>query len=137
MPPAPVAPTPQSPVRAANDAPSASPAASRRYKIVEFEPQVPKAPARRYPTAPSVVFSPSPNHRLSYEHRPIVYSSKELEARKNARDFKMYDAVPSSAPTPMAVDEPSDMDNFLPMLNDYLSSAPRFPLVVKCALTVF
>ncbi len=28
----------------------------------------------------------------------------------------------------MAVDEPSDMDNFLPMLNDYLSSAPRFPL---------
>lgn len=34
----------------------------------------------------------------------------------------------------MAVDEPSDMDNFLPMLNDYLSSAPHLYFVVRYAL---
>ncbi|KJA14316.1 hypothetical protein HYPSUDRAFT_150581 [Hypholoma sublateritium FD-334 SS-4] len=123
VPPTPVAPTPQSPARAGKDEPPATPAAARRYKIVDLETQAPKVPARRYPTAP-----------------PTVYSSKELEARKNARDFKMYDAVPSSAPTPMAVDEPSDMDNFLPMLNDYLSmhdSEPtsRIPLQKSSAAT--
>ncbi|KAF8195510.1 hypothetical protein BJ912DRAFT_923745 [Pholiota molesta] len=51
---------------------------------------------------------------------PKVYSTKELEARKNARDFKMYDAIRQSE-TPMAVDESSEMDKFLPMLNDYLN----------------
>ncbi|KAF9485884.1 hypothetical protein BDN70DRAFT_870810 [Pholiota conissans] len=75
-------------------------AVSRRYTIVNSEP---KPSARRNPVVP-----------------PTVYPSKELEARKNARDFKMYDAVRQSE-TAMNVDEPSDMDKFLPMLNDYLN----------------
>lgn len=61
---------------------------------------------------------------------PTVYSYKELEARKNGQDFKMYDAVPSSAATPMAVDDSSDMDHFLPMLNDYLSSTSHMPISI-------
>ncbi|KAF8967109.1 hypothetical protein BDZ97DRAFT_566928 [Flammula alnicola] len=91
----PVTAAPPSPVsRISKDEPA------RRYTIVDAEE--PKAPSRRYPTAP-----------------PKVYSTKELEERRSQRDFKMYDAVPANE-QPMVVDEPSEMDKFLPMLNDYL-----------------
>ena len=45
-----------------------------------------------------------------------MLSSKDLPPKKN--DFKMYDAVlsPDSAPDPVD----SEMEKFMPMLNDYL-----------------
>ncbi|KAF4617307.1 hypothetical protein D9613_006005 [Agrocybe pediades] len=76
-------------------------AASRRYTIVAQEES---RPARRFPLAP-----------------PKVLSAKELAQKKTAPDFKMYDAVPEDTQQQnMAVDTPSEMDKFLPMLNDYL-----------------
>ncbi|KDR82625.1 hypothetical protein GALMADRAFT_238041 [Galerina marginata CBS 339.88] len=73
----------------------------RRYTVVENN-QV-KPPSRRYPTAP-----------------PKVLSARELENRRRASDFKMYDAIPTSGEQPMEQDQPSEMDKFLPMLSDYL-----------------
>ncbi|KAF8909012.1 hypothetical protein CPB84DRAFT_1813251 [Gymnopilus junonius] len=76
---------------------------SKRYTIVDHEEI--QSPPRRYPIAP-----------------PKVVSVKELERRKQQADFKMYDAVPTNDQS-MVVDEaPSEMDKFLPMLQDYLKS---------------
>lgn len=50
---------------------------------------------------------------------PKVLSSKEIEM--NPVDFKMYDAIPA-VQQPLSTDEPTEMDKFLPMLNDYLKS---------------
>jgi len=72
---------------------------ARRYTIVENER---KEPARRFPTAP-----------------PKVLSAKDLDKSQPTRDFKMYDAVPTTE-EPMAVDNLGEMDKFLPMLKDYL-----------------
>ncbi|PPQ67988.1 hypothetical protein CVT25_000468 [Psilocybe cyanescens] len=73
---------------------------ARRYTIVDQEEV--NRPPRRFPTAP-----------------PKVLSSKELEKNKSASDFKMYDAIPTDE-QPTVQDEPSEIDKFLPMLNDYL-----------------
>ncbi|PPQ66625.1 hypothetical protein CVT26_009386 [Gymnopilus dilepis] len=74
---------------------------ARRYTIIENE-ELPILP-RRYPTAP-----------------PKVLSAKALERSRQQSDFKMYDAVPANEQS-MAVDQvPSEMDKFLPLLQDYL-----------------
>ena len=53
-----------------------------------------------------------------------VLSSKEVE--KNPVDFKMYDAILSGQ---KPADNSSEMDNFMPMLNDYLKSQSPFILL--------
>ncbi|KAF8798860.1 hypothetical protein BYT27DRAFT_7202578 [Phlegmacium glaucopus] len=70
---------------------------TRRYTIVQHEQ--PKVPINGFPTSP-----------------PKVLSSKESE--KNPVDFRMYDAIPATQQS-LSADE-SEMDKFLPMLNDYL-----------------
>jgi hypothetical protein len=53
-----------------------------------------------------------------FMNSPTVISSKDV-AKSN---FKMYDAIPSPVKArPSAVD--SEIEKFLPMLNDYLSCA--------------
>jgi len=71
---------------------------TRRYTIVEYDQ--PRAPISRFPTSP-----------------PKVLSSKEIP--KTPIDFKMYDAI-LAARQPLPTDDASEMDKFLPMLNDYL-----------------
>lgn len=66
----------------------------RRYTIIQQEQ--PRVPITRFPTSP-----------------PKVLSSKEIA--RNPVDFKMYDAIPASQQS-----SSTEMDNFLPMLNDYL-----------------
>lgn len=63
--------------------------------------------------------SSTPIYRRSF--RPKVLSAKELEKDKTPVDFTMYDAIPADEPS-MEVDDSSEMDKFLPMLNDYLKS---------------
>jgi len=58
---------------------------------------------------------------------PKVLSSKEIEV--NPVDFKMYDAIPAARQSLLA-DESSEMDKFLPMLNDYLKSEWRLHLII-------
>jgi hypothetical protein len=50
---------------------------------------------------------------------PKVLSSKEIA--ENPVDFKMYDAIPASQQS-SSTEDSYEMDNFLPMLNDYLKS---------------
>lgn len=54
---------------------------------------------------------------------PKVLSSKEIS--KNTIDFKMYDAIPAAQQSSYSGDS-SEMDKFLPMLNDYLKSECDF-----------
>ncbi|PPR07116.1 hypothetical protein CVT24_010952 [Panaeolus cyanescens] len=93
----PVVPPPQipptSPVRSSADE------MSRRYTIVEHN--VPR---------------PSTKGRFLTEP-PKVISAKELE-KGSSTDFKMFDAVPEKKQVPKESD--SEMDKFLPMLNEYL-----------------
>ncbi|TFK40710.1 hypothetical protein BDQ12DRAFT_679898 [Crucibulum laeve] len=72
---------------------------ARRYTIVEHEEA---EPTRKFPKAP-----------------PKVVSEKELRAKASTVDFKMYDAIPQEKPS-KAPEVSSEMDKFLPMLNDYL-----------------
>ncbi|CAA7261453.1 unnamed protein product [Cyclocybe aegerita] len=82
-------------------APSPATQTTRRYTIVESGE--PEAATTRYPTAP-----------------PRVIPVKELEEQAAcSRDFKMFDAVPTQG-VPVVQDELSEVDKFLPMLNDYL-----------------
>ncbi|KAH9480560.1 hypothetical protein JR316_0007160 [Psilocybe cubensis] len=73
---------------------------ARRYTIVDQADPI--QAARRLPAAP-----------------PKVLSSKEVAKNKALADFKMYDAIPTDQ-QPAIMEEPSEMDKFLPMLNDYL-----------------
>ncbi|EDR13317.1 uncharacterized protein LACBIDRAFT_309045 [Laccaria bicolor S238N-H82] len=74
---------------------------SRRYTIVEHEE--PEVPTRRFPTSP-----------------PKVVSAKDLPAKSKRHDFKMYDAIPSAKKASKRSEIDSEMEKFLPMLNDYL-----------------
>ncbi|KAF9534527.1 hypothetical protein CPB83DRAFT_844379 [Crepidotus variabilis] len=78
---------------------------SRRYTIVDNDDE--ERPNEKPLTAP-----------------PKVLSSKEVEERRlakeqAAKDFKMYDAIPTGQ-RPIVQEDTSEMDKFLPMLNDYL-----------------
>ncbi|KAJ6511980.1 hypothetical protein C8R47DRAFT_1092967 [Mycena vitilis] len=72
----------------------------RRYRIIAQEEESPTR--RRVPTSP-----------------PKVISAKDLPAKTKDTGFKMYDAVLSADKAP-AVQPDQEMDNFLPMLNEYL-----------------
>lgn len=92
---------------------------NRRYAILDQDDR--DAQVRKPLTSPYVVNSrmafPFPADIGTIFSRPKVISSKDLPQKKSLLpDFKMYDAVP-------AVDKPtvdSEMEKFLPMLNDYL-----------------
>lgn len=60
---------------------------------------------------------------------PKVLSSKEII--KNPVDFKMYDAIPAEQQS-SSTDDSSEMDKFLPMLNDYLQSELQL-YFVRCS----
>ncbi|KAJ7645642.1 hypothetical protein DFH06DRAFT_591693 [Mycena polygramma] len=72
----------------------------RRYRIIAQEEEAPTR--RRVPTSP-----------------PKVISAKDLPPKTKDTGFKMYDAVLSADKGP-AVQPDQEMDNFLPMLNEYL-----------------
>lgn len=69
----------------------------------------------------------SPIQHLRFGHcshisamiRPKVISAKDLPPKALVPDFKMYDAV-LAADKPISPPVDSEMDKFLPMLNDYL-----------------
>jgi hypothetical protein len=48
-----------------------------------------------------------------------VLSSKDIA--KSPVDFKMYDAIPAAQQS-LSTDDSSEVNKFLPMLNDYLKS---------------
>ena len=50
---------------------------------------------------------------------PKVLSSKDIA--KSPVDFKMYDAIPAAQQS-LSTDDSSEVNKFLPMLNDYLKS---------------
>ena len=50
---------------------------------------------------------------------PKVLSSKDIA--KSPVDFKMYDAIPAAHES-LSTDDSSEINKFLPMLNDYLKS---------------
>ena len=50
---------------------------------------------------------------------PKVLSSKDIA--KRPVDFKMYDAIPAAQQS-LSADDSSEVNKFLPMLNDYLKS---------------
>lgn len=62
-------------------------------------------------------------HDVTVFFRPEVLPAKSTETRgKSAIDFRLYDAVLASQRL-MAKDQASaELDNFLPLLNDYLKS---------------
>lgn len=67
--------------------------------------------------------SPPLSHVCPWHLRPKVWSSKELDAIKRAAQFKMYDAVPSTAHSaaPSMSETDAEIEKFLPMLKDYLN----------------
>lgn len=90
------------------------------------------------PWFPSLAFLPVRKPRLLFRclvlsnfillASPKVLSSKEIT--KKPVDFKMYDAIPTTQQS-LPTDQSSEMDKFLPMLNDYLKSELRLYLVVQ------
>ncbi|KIK03305.1 hypothetical protein K443DRAFT_95367 [Laccaria amethystina LaAM-08-1] len=85
---------------------------SRRYTIVEHEK--PELPTRQFPTSP-----------------PKVVSAKDLSAKSRLHDFKMYDAIPSTRKASKRLEIDSEMEKFLPMLNDYLKIQDINPILVS------
>jgi len=71
---------------------------TRRYTIVQQEQY--RGTISRFPTSP-----------------PKVLSSKDIA--RSPVDFKMYDAIPADQQS-LSTDESSEVNKFLPMLNDYL-----------------
>ena len=49
---------------------------------------------------------------------PKVLSSRDIASPV---DFKMYDAIPAAQPS-LSTDDSSEVNKFLPLLNDYLKS---------------
>jgi hypothetical protein len=92
---------------------------NRRYTILK--PDGGEAERRRPPTSPCVIDPLTlillPTHFAIT--RPKVLSAKDLPPKIRNPDFKMFDAVLATDKlVPPAVD--SEMEKFLPMLNDYL-----------------
>ncbi|KXN88130.1 RNA polymerase II nuclear localization protein iwr1 [Leucoagaricus sp. SymC.cos] len=72
-----------------------------RYTVISRDEAAP--PAKRQATSP-----------------PKVYASKDLHKRPAASDFRMYDAILSDQKSQQASTSDSEMEKFLPLLNDYL-----------------
>ncbi|KAJ7695723.1 hypothetical protein B0H17DRAFT_1271193 [Mycena rosella] len=73
----------------------------RRYKIIA-QPEEEEPTRRRLPTSP-----------------PKVISAKDLPPKTKNTGFKLYDAVLAADKAPTA-EADADMENFMPMLNEYL-----------------
>ena len=97
--------------------------ANRRYAILDQDDSLNEV-RRKFPTSPYVVDSRlAVLFMFTYTafSSPKVISSKALPQKECLLpDFKMYDAIPApSMPTSPPMD--SEMEKFLPMLNDYLN----------------